>query len=627
MDSSLALDDRSIREVFLSLLTNSVDPVLLSRPDGTILHANPAACEALGRSQDEIVALGRAGLVVDTPEFRRLLQVRATKSRVSGEILFRRPDGTAFPAEFSATVVAASSGDPVTLIIFRDISARRKLERDLRENEALFRTVFHLLPDAVSITDVETGTFVSVNEGAASVTGWAPEEMIGRPAASLGLWHERDREAFVARIRADGILRDFPTRLGRKDGSVIDVLLSARPVTVGGRTLLLTVTRDVTVAQRAASAVRASEERMKEAERIAHVGHWDIDPRTGAVIGSEEVYRIFEIERGTPITFDRCVAAIHPDDRKIVLEGFERSLAEHTVHDVTHRLVMPDGRVKVVHVVSETTCAPDGTPVRSLGTVQDVTDVHSLQAKLALSSRLAAMGTLVAGVAHEISNPLSAALSSIGFARDVVDQALGVLRSGGVPDARLATDLEQAVEALGDGEDAGKRISRIIRDMASLSRPEPARTRVRVPEVVREALRWLPSSVSRFDGIQVVDEGAPDVLAAPVQLQQVFVNLVSNAVRSMPSGKKGTIVIRIGRGPSGTACIEVRDDGAGMEAAVVERVFDPFFTTRLVGQGMGLGLPICHSVVSAHGGTIRAESESGKGSTFRIELPAAPAAA
>ncbi|HET8732343.1 MAG TPA: ATP-binding protein, partial [Anaeromyxobacteraceae bacterium] len=309
------------------------------------------------------------------------------------------------------------------------------------------------------------------------------------------------------------------------------------------------------------------------------------------------------------------------------LERFERSVAERTVYDGTHRLVMPDGRVKVVHVVSETTFAPDGTPVRSLGTIQDVTDVHSLQAKLALSSRLAAMGTLVAGVAHEISNPLSAALSSIAFARDVVDQALRAVRSGGAPDPRLATDLEQAGEALGDGEDAGKRISRIIRDMASLSRPEPARTRVRVPEVVREALRWLPSSVSRFEGIQIVDEGAPDVLAAPVQLQQVFVNLVSNAVKSMPPGKKGTIAIRIGRCPSGNACIEVRDDGAGMEPAVAERVFDPFFTTRPVGQGMGLGLPICHSVVSAHGGTIRVESEPGKGSTFRIELPAAPAAA
>jgi signal transduction histidine kinase len=136
-------------------------------------------------------------------------------------------------------------------------------------------------------------------------------------------------------------------------------------------------------------------------------------------------------------------------------------------------------------------------------------------------------------------------------------------------------------------------------------------------------MRWLPASVSRNATVHVEDRGSPDVHASAGQLEQVMVNLVTNGALAIPDGRRGTITVRISTSDSGGAVLEVRDDGRGIDAAAMERIFDPFFTTRDVGHGMGLGLPICHAIVAAHGGALTATSVPGAGSTFRVELPPA----
>jgi two-component system NtrC family sensor kinase len=120
----------------------------------------------------------------------------------------------------------------------------------------------------------------------------------------------------------------------------------------------------------------------------------------------------------------------------------------------------------------------------------------------------------------------------------------------------------------------------------------------------------------------VENGGAPDITASPGQIEQVLVNLVTNAAKATPDGKRGAVVVRIGPGKPGMARLDVVDHGKGIEPGVMARIFDPFFTTREVGKGSGLGLSICHSIVTNHGGTLTATSEVGQGSTFRVELPA-----
>jgi PAS domain S-box-containing protein len=232
-----------------------------------------------------------------------------------------------------------------------------------------------------------------------------------------------------------------------------------------------------------------------------------------------------------------------------------------------------------------------------------VTESVALQARLATTARLAALGTLVAGMAHEINNPLAGELASQAIALEEVEKVRSSLIAGEPVDRQgLARRLGEAVEALRDAEEGGRRIAGLVRSLRVFGQPDERRSRVRLHEIVEEAVRRIPPPLSGKGDVRVVNEGAPEVMASPDRLLQVILDLLANAVR--------------------TARVEVADAGVGIAPELLDRIFDPFFTTRAVGQGMGLGLPLCHAVVTDLGGTLTARRVPGKGATFRIELPA-----
>jgi len=168
-----------------------------------------------------------------------------------------------------------------------------------------------------------------------------------------------------------------------------------------------------------------------------------------------------------------------------------------------------------------------------------------------------------------------------------------------------------------------QRIAQVVRELTTMAGPGVRRERIRLAEVVHGALRWLPSTVGAHADVRVERNEVPEVLGSSHQLEQVVAHLIENGALSMPAGRRGAVLVRVGSTPGGRAFLEVKDDGNGMEPEVLRRVFDPFFTTQPVGQGMGLGLSIAHAIVTAHGGTIEATSAPGAGSTFRVELPLA----
>ena len=263
-----------------------------------------------------------------------------------------------------------------------------------------------------------------------------------------------------------------------------------------------------------------------------------------------------------------------------------------------------------------------GAVIMGIATSQDVTAERALRTQLAVSSRLASLGTLVAGVAHEVNNPLAGALGSLATAIEEQREISARVREGGPLDREaLSRQLDEVVEILLDAQVGGNRISRIVKDLSLFGRPNPMRSLVRLGDVVTSAMRWLPGSVGQNATVRVDDLGAPPVYASSGQLEQVVVNLVTNAAFAIPEGRRGEVTVRMFPSATGGAVLEVQDDGTGIDPATMERIFDPFFTTREVGRGMGLGLPICHAIVAAHGGTLTATSTLGKGSTFRVELP------
>jgi signal transduction histidine kinase len=327
----------------------------------------------------------------------------------------------------------------------------------------------------------------------------------------------------------------------------------------------------------------------------------------------------FAIRRNARSNVGRTLAEIFPPDVAAILEPVHREA-----------LAGRQGRVDVVvngrnlEIRASPVRDESGAVIMGIATSQDVTEERALRTQLAVSSRMASMGTLVAGVAHEVNNPLAGTLGSLATALLDLRAAADRLREGApVEREPLTRALDEVIEVLLDAQVGGERISRIVKDLTVFGRPNPMRSRVRLGDVVTSSMRWVPASVAGRAVVRVDDLGAPEVHASAGQLEQVVVNLVTNAALALPEGSRGEVTIRIFTSEAGRAVLEVHDDGEGIDPAIIERIFDPVFTTREVGKGMGLGLPICHAIVAAHDGTLTVESVPGKGSTFRFELPPA----
>ncbi|HVP38019.1 MAG TPA: ATP-binding protein [Candidatus Saccharimonadales bacterium] len=231
-----------------------------------------------------------------------------------------------------------------------------------------------------------------------------------------------------------------------------------------------------------------------------------------------------------------------------------------------------------------------------------------LEEQLRSADRLATVGRVAAGVAHELNEPLAAIL---GYA-ELIGQNFGL------PDA-TSRDLHQIVKAALNAREVVQKLLVFAR------RVPPERRPVQLNEVIRDALLLLRARCARA-GVRVVlraDPGLPEIVADPGQLQQVVLNLCANAVQSM--GRGGTLRVSSAAVPEGVL-LAVEDEGEGMNEEVRRQIFTPFFTTKGVGQGTGLGLSVVHGIVVGHGGSIRVDSEPGRGSRFEVLLPlAAPA--
>ncbi|WP_284667054.1 ATP-binding protein [Myxococcus sp. SDU36] len=250
------------------------------------------------------------------------------------------------------------------------------------------------------------------------------------------------------------------------------------------------------------------------------------------------------------------------------------------------------------------------------GVAVDVTDRKAMQAQLVVSDRLAAVGTLAAGVAHEINNPLAFVLSNLSFLAGELHALARELPSG-----RMG-ELE---EVLREATDGAHRVRQIVRDLRTFSRgDDEVATAVNVQAVLESAITLARSELKVRAQLVRDYREVPLVEGNEGRFGQVFLNLLINAAQAIPLGNSEQHEVRLSLRKAGDrVVIEVRDTGVGMPPEVRARIFDPFFTTKPVGEGTGLGLSICHGIVTGFGGDISVESEEGRGSTFRVSLPVA----
>ena len=369
--------------------------------------------------------------------------------------------------------------------------------------------------------------------------------------------------------------------------------------------------------KKAEDALRRSEMYLAEAERLSHTGSIGWNASTGEIYWSDGTYRIFECEPTTKPTVQVMIDRTHPEDRVRLRQIINRTAEEGTEFIAEHRLLMADGSVKYVQAVAHRLTGEDPERLVFVGAITDITErkraeeererLRQLEADLAYINRVSMMGELAASLAHEIKQPITAA----------VVNAKACARWLGRP----APDLTEACNAAGRMVADVSRAADIIDRVRSLyRRGTPEREIVDLNEIVREMTVLLGHAADRR-AISIrteLDLGLPETTADRVQLQQVLMNLMLNSIEAM-QGTGGELTIASKRTEHGQLLISVSDLGMGLPVDQAERIFDAFFTTK--SQGTGMGLSISLRIIESHGGHLWASPNAGGGAIFQFTLP------
>ncbi|WP_157906475.1 ATP-binding protein [Sorangium cellulosum] len=368
------------------------------------------------------------------------------------------------------------------------------------------------------------------------------------------------------------------------------------------------------VIKAAEDALRTSEERMRLVVRATSDAFWDWDLSSGRVTGSERMRSFYgtggaDIEEDAAWWFER----VHPEDRDRVMNGLRRAMeGDEGTFELWYRCLLADGSYADVHDRGIVLRDATGRAYRMLGAVSDVTERRQMETRLQLADRMASLGTLAAGVAHEINNPLAYMVANVDFARKE-------LRAKGA-----GARLDALLSALDEAAEGGSRVRHIVGGLKTFSRADDGELGpVDVDPVIQLVLRMAQQQIQSKARLVLELRPVPAVRANEAQLGQVILNLLVNAAQALPEGKVSENEIRISTAPAppGRVCIEVCDTGPGIAPDLQSRIFDPFFTTKPIGEGTGLGLAICHGIVTSFRGEIGVESEVGKGACFRVLLP------
>jgi PAS domain S-box-containing protein len=417
---------------------------------------------------------------------------------------------------------------------------------------------------------------------------------------------------------------DFEYRLLRPDGSVkyLHILARASEPSSDDFEFVGAVT-DVTSAKQAEETLRQSEAYLAEAQRLSHTGSWAWIPVTGEMrYWSEECYRVlgFDPQSGPP-RFETLFHRIHPEDQQRSAETFERARRERAEFEMDNRLIHPGGEIRDIHVVGHPVLIPSGDLVEFVGTVFDVTErkqaekererLRQTEADLARVSRVTTMGELAASLAHEIMQPITAA---------VID-AKTCLRWL----TRDQPDMEEAREAASRTvTDATRAVDIMSRIRSQFQKGSLNRELVDVNEVIREMIALLQSEAMQYN-ITVRTELAadlPQIMGDRLQLQQVTMNLIANSIDAMKDVEgPRELAIKSQRTEEEQLQVSVIDTGIGLPPQQADQIFNPFFTTKP--HGTGMGLRISRSIVESHGGHLWATANSGRGATFYFTMPTA----
>jgi two-component system NtrC family sensor kinase len=601
---------RQSEEKYRTILEEMGDGYFETDLAGNLTFVNDAMIRILGYSKEELIGMNFRALRPKEEAkavfkaYNRMYMTGEPLRNLFTEIICK--DGRHVFAETSAFPIRNDKGEIIGFRgIRRDITERKWAEEALEKSEERYRQLTENAGEAIFV--VQDGEIKFINPKGAELSGYSIQELVSKPFVQLIHPNDIDMVAdrYARRLKGEPVPQIYDFRIIRKDGDIRWGELNAMPISWDNRPAVLCFASDVTEHKKAEEALRQSEERYRAILEEMQDSYSEVDLAGNLTFVNSAACRHlgYSREELTGMSYKVFTAADHIKPVfQIYNEVYRTGVPNKGFH---WKIIRKDGSVGFI----DSSVAPlrnaKGEIIGFRGVGRDVTERRKIEEQLMFTDRLASIGQLAAGMAHELNNPLT---SVIGFSDLLLERDLP---------ADVKADLETVNQE-------ARRAVNIVKGLLTFAREQRTeKSLVDINSIIQGVLQ-IRSYEQRVSNIEVAARFAPalpQVMGNGAQLQQVFLNIVINAEQAMLEahgrGKLTIVTERVGD----IVRASFTDDGPGISPDHMKQLFTPFFTTREVGKGTGLSLSICHGIVTEHGGKIYAESEPGEGATFVVELP------
>ena len=587
-------------EKFSKAFSASPNPVcIVTVKEGTFLDVNESFLNFTGYTREEVIGHTPAELNLwvskdDEEKMGKGLKETGKVDRL--EIQSRMKSGEIKTGLFSAEEIEIGGIKCITLVI-TDVTESKKAQQALRESEEKFSKAFQASPSSISISRMSDGKFIEVNDTFLRDKGFTREEVIGHTAEELHISAGRTSDTFMRNaLKNDKKINNEERMYRTKSGEIKIGLASAEVINIAKEPCMIVINTDITDQKEVETKLQEHQKLIDSILANTPQGVLVIDKDNRVLLANKALQKIFNFDNR--MLKNKLLKDIFPAQHYFNLrKAVESAGAEKQTVEFRYPT---EEQEKIIYCVI---VKMDGE--RTLLTLSDVSKEREEEEKLYLTDRLASLGEMAAGLAHELNNPLTGIL------------ALSQL----MKNSNLPAENKEDIECI---HNEAKRAADIVKNVLLFARNKTGENGKSWPnEVIKDVLklREYEEKINNINVVTNLEKNLPEIRLEKGQLQQVFLNMISNAEAAIKETKNsGTITITTQR-VNNHVNIIFSDDGCGIKKQILPRIFDPFFTTKEIGKGTGLGLSICYSIIVKHGGKINVQSQVDEGTTFTIRMP------
>ena len=579
---------------------------------GHLTFVNNSVCRDLGYSRKELIGMSYKGFIAEDDiesvfrVFNEVYRTGVLNKGFSWKTI--RKDGSYGFAETSVSLLRNDKGEIIGFRgVGRDVTERKQAEEKMRQSEENYKTLFNSSVVGMYVLDIETMKIVMGNRAAREMVGFSSaEEGIGINPFDFIVPEDREK---VIEVAVNEFLQDSrrtrEVHVMDKNGRRGWQSFSIARITHQGKPASLVSFTDITERKQAEEALRQSEENYRALFDSSVIGTVLLDAETMKVVMvNQAALKMFGFSSAEEAFGAKPFDFILPEDKEKYLEITKTAVFAQNSHEGYQlRAVAKDGRE--IWINTTATMITHRGKLAALISFADITEQKKQSERLMMTDRLASLGELASGTAHELNNPLT---SIIGFSQLLMERE--------VPD-----DIREDLKLINS---EAQRAASVTKNLLTFARKHaPVKQRNHINNIIEDVLklRTYEHKVNSIEVERQLDPDLPEIMVDYFQMQQVFMNVIINAEYFMTAAhNRGTLTITTKK-QNNTVMISIADDGPGIPPENLKRIFDPFFTTKEAGKGTGLGLSICHGILTEHGGRIYARSQPGKGATFFVELP------